>query len=136
MDHIEALYYALGELCYAIAKSSGRMSQKEKDRLHEILKGEFREHNGLIDPAEIIFHILQKEGMDSKTAYSWAIHEMKLNSEYMSESLKAHFVHVIQKVVNNFPSVTTEERLLISDFIQELNKIKGDPIFSQLTEHS
>ncbi|HXC05136.1 MAG TPA: hypothetical protein VNZ86_10325 [Bacteroidia bacterium] len=133
MDHIEALYYALGEVCYAIAKSTGRISQKEKDRLHVILKSEFREHNGLIDPAEIIFHILQKEGMDSKTVYSWAMHEFKLNSEYLSESLKSHFIHVIQKVVNNFPSVTKEEHVLVNDFMQQLKTIKGDPVFSHLT---
>jgi hypothetical protein len=136
MEHIEQLYYALGELCYAIAhaRAEGSIQKGEKERLHLILEAEFKEHENLTDPTEIIFQVLQKEGMDSKTAYGWAIREMKLNSQYLSENLKSHFVSVILKVSEAFPPVTHEEQELISDFILQLKEMKGDPVFSHLTE--
>ncbi len=134
MDQIEQLYYALGELCYAIAKVNGKIQKEEKDQLHRILLSEFRGHESLIDPTEIVFHILQKEGMDSKTAFDWALHEMKLNSQYLSEKLKSHFISVIGKVAEAFPPVTEEERMLISEIISQLKDIQGDPVFSHLTE--
>jgi uncharacterized tellurite resistance protein B-like protein len=134
MDNIEALYYALGEMCYAIAKATGRLTESEKERLHQILQEEFKVSGGLIDPTEIIFHLLKKEDMDSQTAYNWAIHEVKLNSQYFSESLKAHFIHVIERVMAAFPSITEEEQKLADGLLIQLKDIQGDPVFSHLTE--
>ena len=134
MEQIEQLYYALGELCYAIDKADRKIEKEEKDKLHRILVTEFKDHESLINPAEIVFHILQKESMDSKTAYEWALHELKLNSQYLSEKLKAHFRSVIAKVAEAFPAVTGEGNALVSDAINQLNAIQGDPVFSRLTE--
>jgi uncharacterized tellurite resistance protein B-like protein len=134
MEQIQELYYALGELCYAIAKADGVIQKEEKDRLHSILETEFRGRRGGFETTEIIFQILQREGMDSKTAYDWAIREIKLNSQYVSETLKKHFISVINNVATSFPPGSIEERKLIDDFIRELNNIQGDPVFSHLTE--
>jgi hypothetical protein len=136
MEHIEQLYYALGEMCYAIAhaRAEGIIQKGEKERLHLILQAEFKGQEGLTDPAEIIFQILKKEGLDSRTAYDWAVREMRLNSQYLSEDLKTHFVSVIDRVAEAFPPVTAEEKELISDFVLQLKEMKGDPVFSHLTE--
>ncbi len=134
MTPIERLYYALGEVAYAIAKADGKIQKEEKDKLEMILETEFRTHKTGFDITEIIFNILQKEGMDSKTAYDWALKEMRLNSQYVSEKLKKHFVGVIKKVAAAFPPVTREEREYIDDFIYQLKSIKGDSVFSSQTE--
>ncbi len=136
MEQIEELYYALGELCYAIAKVDGTIRKEEKDRLHAILETEFRSHPWGIASAEMIFQILEREGMNSGTAYEWALHEIKLNSQYVSETLKTHFISVINKVADTFPPLHKEGKELVQDFIQELKKIHGDPVFSHLTEDS
>jgi uncharacterized tellurite resistance protein B-like protein len=134
MDHIEQLYYALGELCYAMAKVDGTIRKEEKNKLHAILDAEFKGNNIGFEPAEIVFQILQKEGMESGPAYEWAIKELKLNSEYVSENLKKHFISVLHKVAEAFPPVSAKEGKLLDTFIKDLNAIHGDPVFSHLTE--
>lgn len=136
MEPVEQLYYALGELCYALAwaRGEGKIQKGEKERLHVILEAEFKTHKALIEPTEIIFQILQKEGMDAKTAYVWAIKEMSLNSHYISENLKTHFLSVIRKVAEAFPPITEDEQVLLDDFIVRLKDMKGDPVFSHYTE--
>ncbi|MCX6312463.1 MAG: hypothetical protein NT084_12600 [Bacteroidetes bacterium] len=134
MTPIERLYYALGEAAYAIAQADGKIQQEEKNKLQAILEEEFRTHKAGFDITEIIFHILQKEGMDSETAYEWALKEMKLNSQYVSENLKNHFIGVMKKVAAAFPPITRAERELIDDFIYQIKFIKGDSVFSSQTD--
>jgi hypothetical protein len=135
MTPIERLYYALGEVAYAIAKADGNIQKEERDSLNRILEEEFKKNKTTFDLTEIIFQILRKEsGTDSKTAFEWAMKEIKLNSQYVSEPLKQHFVAVIEKVAEAFPPVTHAERILLNDFLFELKKIKGDPVFSIQTE--
>lgn len=134
MTPIENLYMALGELAYAIAKVDGSIQKGEKEKLHGILKTELDKHELNFDHTEIIFHILKKDAMNSKTAYEWALKEMRLNSHYVSEQLKQRFISVIKKVAEAFPPVTRQERELIDDFIYQVKSIKGDPVFSKKTE--
>jgi uncharacterized tellurite resistance protein B-like protein len=133
MTPIENLYYALGEIVYAIAMADGKIQREEKEKLHAILHSEFKKHPGDLDVAEIIFQILQKDKQDIKTAYYSAIKQIRLNSQYVSEKLKLDFIAVITKVAQAFSPVTSEEEKLINDFIEELMKIKGDPVFSKYT---
>ncbi len=134
MTPIEELYYALGEVAYAIAKADGTIQQAEKEKLHAILNEEFKTHKAATDLSEIIFQVLAKEGMDSQTVYEWALKEMRLNSQYVSETLKMRFVETIKKVAEAFPPVTRAEREIIDDFIYKLKSIQGDPVFSSETE--
>jgi uncharacterized tellurite resistance protein B-like protein len=134
MTPIERLYYALGELAYAIAKADGIIQKEEKEKLHGILETEFRTHKVGFDISEIIFQILQKDGTDSKTAYDNALYELKLNSQYVSEHLKTHFIAVMKKVGEAFPPVTQSEGSIIDDFIYQVKSIKGDEVFSAGTE--
>ena len=134
MTNIERLYYALGEVAYAIAKADGTIQKEERQKLHLILEEEFKKHKSGFDFTEIIFQILAKEGMDSKTAYGWALKEIRLNSQYVSETLKQHFISTIKKVAEAFPPVERSERELIDDFIYQLKSVKGDDVFSSQTE--
>ncbi|HET6990023.1 MAG TPA: hypothetical protein VFJ43_01815 [Bacteroidia bacterium] len=134
MTPIEQLYYALGEVAYAIAKADGTIQKEEKEKLQSILETEFRVHKPGFEITEIIFQILQKDETDSKTAYDWALKAMRLNSQYISENLKQHFINVIKKVAAAFPPTTSAEREYIDDFIYQLKSIKGDSVFSYETE--
>lgn len=129
MTPIENLYYALGELAYAMAKVDGTVQVKEKDKLHGILIEEFGKHNSGIDVTEIIFSILKKDAIDAHKAYERAIHQIKLNSQYVSEPLKKHFIAVLQNIAVAYPPVIVEEHTLLSNIIDELKKIKGDDVF-------
>lgn len=134
MGPIENLYMALGEVVYAIAATDGKIQREEKEKLHGILKSEFDGHTLNFEPSEIMFSVLQKPITNSKTAYEWALKNIRLNSHYVSENLKHKFIAVVKKVAEAFPPITKDERALIDDFIYQLKSVKGDPIFSKETE--
>ena len=131
MGPVQNLYYALGEVTYAISKADGAIEKKDKKKLNDILVEEFNKKSLGFDPAAIIFHILEKDRMDATIAYNWAIKEIKSNSHYVNEEMKAHFIHVLQRVTKAFPPLTTKEQFLIDSFINEVSSIKGVSVFTK-----
>jgi uncharacterized tellurite resistance protein B-like protein len=119
----ESLYYALGELAYAVASSDGEVQKEESQKLHDIIAKEAKCANKSIDVAAIIFHVLQKDKVDTLTTYSWAIKQMKLYSHYLTDDMKVDFVGVLEKVAHAFNSVTIEEEDIIKKIRNELKNI-------------
>jgi uncharacterized tellurite resistance protein B-like protein len=132
MTNIENLYYALGEIVYAMAMTDGQIQKEEKDKLHTILVEEFSKKNPNINVTEIVFRIFQRDRTDAKTAYDWAMKELKLNSHYLSEEMKQHFYNVLQNVANAFPPVDKVEHELRLNFMNEMKSVIGDPVFSNV----
>lgn len=119
----QSLFYALGELAYAIASADGAIQKEEKKTLHQILDKEFKNRQWDFDYSEIIFQILEKDKTNLKTAYDWSLKEIKTHSDYLNREMKEKFVNVIEKVAEAFPPITKEERKVIYDFIRELNAL-------------
>src|ERR1035437_4488 len=131
MGHEQNLYYALGEVAYAIAKTDGIVQKKEKEKLNHILLEEFNKQPLDLDSTAIVSHIVEKDRMDSAIACNWAIKEIKLNSHFVSKKMKEHFVHVLQRVTEEFPPVTAKDQFLIDHFINEIKTMKGDSVFTK-----
>lgn len=131
MTATENIYLAVGEVAYAIAKADGKIQREEKERLKEILKEEFGKELADTNHASIIFHVLQKENLTSRMAYDAAIHELNINSHYLSKEMKEHIVHIIEKVATAFPPKTPEENTMIQRFIIDVGAIKIDPVLSK-----
>lgn len=74
MNNTQGLYYAFGELAYAVAASGsgGSISAAEKKALHKLLINSMSDHNLDFNYSEIIFQLLSKDHIDVKTAYEWA----------------------------------------------------------------
>ena len=124
MDGTERLYYALGELAYAVAKADGKVNQEERKKLHDIVVKEAKCHNDLYNISEIIFHIHQKERIFSvEDVYNFAMKEIKLCSNYLTEDMKVEFIAVLEKVARAFDSVTSGEKSVIERFRQDIDKI-------------
>ncbi len=71
MTGTERLYYALGQLAYAVAKADGKINGEERQKLHDIVVKESNCHNHNINVSEIIFHLLDKgDVFNSETATS------------------------------------------------------------------
>lgn len=133
-DPIRNLYYALGEACYAIAMSDGRVQVEERTQLNAILKKEFsRSVSKDIVETEIIFSLLNKEQVNAKTALNWSIKEIKANSHYFSTDMKCHFISTIIKVADSFTPVTEEEKKMLLSFIAEIIDIQEDKVLSPPT---
>lgn len=124
------LHNAIGELAYAIARVDGAIQKEEREKFHNIVAAELRCKDYDFDVADIIFQVLEKDKfIDSKTAYNWAIKEIKTNGHYLSPELKATFIKVLEKVAKAFPPVTKSETSLLEQFKKDIAPIYGDPVY-------
>lgn len=130
MTPLQNLYYALGELAYAMAKADGQVQSKEKDKLHYILQTEFGKSNSDIDTTEIIFNVLQKDAVPAEVAYERAIIQFQLCSHYISDQLKQQILNTLHSLAVAFPPLDIEEHKMLLKTFEELKKIKGDPTFT------
>ncbi len=130
MDNIQGLYYAFGQLAYAVAASDGTIQREEKEVLQKLLLDKVNQHNLEFDYANIIFQILAKDYTKVETAYEWAMKELKLNEYYLTEQKKKDFVELLQQLAEAKPPVTIGEKNIIEQFKEDIAPLKGDPVFT------
>jgi uncharacterized tellurite resistance protein B-like protein len=124
MEGKEHLYYALGELAYAVAKSDGKINREERAKLHEIVEKEAACSEPDINISEITFHLLQKDNLFSvEDTYQSALRQIKLYNNYLSSDMRADFPAILEKVAMAFEPFTSEEENLIERFRQDLKNI-------------
>lgn len=128
MTPIENLYYALGEMSYAIAKADGRIQNDEVKKFHGILEAELQVPEDSFSVADIIFHIMDKDHVDSETAYQNAMNQMRLYSQYFTPEMKLAFLHVAEKVGNAFPPTLRSEKNMIARFRKEMGDITAGKV--------
>jgi len=121
----QSIYYALGILAYAIAKSDGEIQKEEKDKLFEIVKKEL-EHNINFEYAEIIFLLLEKDNIGFESTYGWAIEELKKGRHYLSPEIKQKMIETLKQVANSFEKVNSLEFDIINKFKKDLETIGSD----------
>ena len=117
------LYFALGELAYAVAKADGTVQREERDRLYELVADAQRKHHWEYDVAHIIFHLLEKEHMPWRTVYDWAIDQLKLYNHYLTPEMKTEFMDVVETIAHAFDSVTIEEQNVLDMLRTDLANI-------------
>ncbi len=125
---IQNLHYAIGELAYAVARADGKVQREERELFKDIIETELRKDPDF-DLADIIFKVMDKDKLDSDTVYSWALHEIKTNSHYLSPGLKATFLRIMERIAGAFPPVTASERRLINRFKKDIEPVHGDPVY-------
>jgi len=129
MTPFENIHYAIGELAYAFARVDGKVNPEERKKFEQIILSGFRQKNYNYDVSDIIFKILDKDRRDPQTVYDWAIHELKINSHYLSPELKECALKIMRSIAEAFPPVTTEENELYQKFVKDIEPLKGDPIY-------
>lgn len=129
MTPLQNLYYAIGELAYAVACADGQVQKEERKKFHDLVESELQNHHPDFDISDIIFKLMDKDRFDCETTYQWAMDEIKLNSHYLSPELKKIFIRVMEKVAIAFPPVTTSEKNLIDRFKKDIAAINGDPVY-------
>ena len=129
MDSLQNLYYAIGEMAYAMASVDGKVQKEERDKFFQIVASELKNNEHNFDISEIVFRLMDKEHQDSETVYNWGMKQIKLNSHYLSPELKEKFIRVMEKVAEAYPPVTSEESNLLDRFKEEMEEIHGDPVF-------
>lgn len=120
MEGKQNLYYALGQIAYAVAKADGSIQNEEKQKLHDIVLEHIKLHDTEFDISEIIFHVLQKENLSFQHAYNWGIKELSKYSYYLTDDMKIDFIATVEKIAYAFDSMTIEEESVIEKFRQDL----------------
>lgn len=129
MTPTENLYYALGEVAYAVAKADGRIQNDEVKKFHPILETELELPADSLSVADIIFHILDKDHVDAETAYQNGLHQLQLYSHHLTPEMKLNFLHVAEKIAQAFPPRLNSENHMIARFRADIAQLKGDPLF-------
>jgi uncharacterized tellurite resistance protein B-like protein len=129
MTPVENLYYAIGQIAYAVAICDGKVESSERKKFHDIVEEELKKNHYSFDISSIIFQVLDRDHMSAADSYSWAMKQIRLNSHYLSPELKSTFIKVIEKIALAFPPVTEEEKKLIADFKKDIRLLNGDPAY-------
>lgn len=132
MTPIQNLHYAIGELAYAVAFADGKIQKEEREKFHDIVTEELRSYDSEFDVSDIIFQLLERDKRDSQSAYESAMHQIRLNSHYLSPEMKEKFISVMEKIAEAYPMRTEEERDMIQQFKADIEPIKGDPVFYEM----
>lgn len=138
MTPTENLYYALGEIAYAIAKADGRIQNDEVKKFHTILESELQLAEHSFTVADIIFHIMDKDHVDAETAYENGLNQMRHYSHYLTPELKLNFLRVAEKIAQAFPPRLHSEQNMIMRLRADIDQLKGDTLFckTQKTENN
>lgn len=123
MDSQQRLFYALGEMAYAIACADGKLQEPERKVFEKILKNHLDWHVGDFDYAGVIFKILQKDKNDIPTVYKWAMKEMEMNKHHLTIQMINSFIDILKEVAAAFPPVTPEEKQWIDRFVTDIRNI-------------
>ena len=123
MEGKENLYYALGQLAYAVAMADGAIQHDEKEKLQAIVAEGIKHHEVDYNIAQIIFSVLDREKMDLETSYNWAIKDFKKYKIFLNDQIKADFIKVLEDVAESFESVSKEEKSIINRFKKDINAI-------------
>ena len=119
MNSKQHLYYALGILAYAVAKTDGAIQTEERKMISSIVKQESG-HVMDFEYVEIIFSLLQKENYEPNKVYEWAMNAFRLGEHYFTPLMKEQFVSVIKKIAEAFPPTIEEEKNLIEKFSRNI----------------
>ena len=123
MHGIENLYYALGEMAYAIAKADGIVQTEERKVIHEIVLEEIKQHDLDFDFAETIFMILEKDDSDADTSFKWAMQEFEENKLHLTPELVNKFIRVADRIAEAFDIPSDREDLLLARFKSAIRKL-------------
>lgn len=129
MTPIENLYYAIGQMAYAVARADGAVQKEERQRFLDIINGELNGGHIHFDISSIIFHVMDKDKASTGDAYFWAMKQITQNSHYLSPALKTAFISVMERVAQAYPPVMIEEQLLIDKFKKDIAPLQGDPLY-------
>jgi hypothetical protein len=122
MNSTQQLYYALGEMAYAVATADGKLQDAEKRKFWSIVVSH-KAWVGDFDFAEVIFQLLQKDKASTEDTYTNAIKTLEQNKHHLSAQMINSFKEILTSIAEAFPPVTPDEKQLLLRFKTEIDRI-------------
>jgi hypothetical protein len=129
MGPVESIFYAIGEIVFAVAAADGKVQLEEKKQLEKIVAEELKNHHYDYDVSHIIFQILDRQHRTPVESYEWGMKEIRLYSHYLSPALKAVCLNMMEKVAAAFPGGDKEENEVLKKFKEDIAPLHGDPVY-------
>jgi len=126
---LENLYYAIGEIAYAVAGADGDIQKSERQKFHNLVNNELEHGNSGYDISSIIFQAMDKDKRAPRDVYDETMRNIRQNSHYLSPEMKTSFKKVVKKMTMAFPKVSPKGAELAARFTKEIEAIHGDPIY-------
>ena len=123
MDGRQRLYYALGQLSYAVALADGKIQKEETDKLHEIIQKASEHINSDYDIAEIVFTLQSRDHTSLEKSYEWAMEEIKLCKHYFKPQLRNDFYYILEAIANSSDGVEKHEERLLDKIQNDIEDI-------------
>lgn len=123
---VKNLFYAIGELAYAIASADGAIQKEERQKFHDLVAGELRSNNYNFDLSLLIFQIMDKDKVSTENAYQSALKRIVLNQIHLNAEMKNSFIRVMEKMMEAYPPVTPDEIGLLERFKKDIEPLKSD----------
>jgi uncharacterized tellurite resistance protein B-like protein len=103
----------LGSMIYALAKTDGKLQLDEMQTAKEILAHE--PHGELA-----LYALMLREEYNEtvEEAYAFGMRRFSNQRQHLSESVKKHFITILQRIANAHDDVSRKEQ----DFIQRLRR--------------
>lgn len=122
-EPLEDLYYALGQLAYAVARADGNIQNEEKMALQAVLVQEAREYGIEFANSSIIFELLQRDDTGVEKSYEWAMNEIRRNRQYFIPALQEKFIKILERVARAYPPVVEEEKRILERFKRDIRNL-------------
>lgn len=122
------LYIGLGSLAYAVAKSDGYLSEKEKQKMETVLENE--EHGPI---ALFTFQLKDSSQAGVEEAYQFAFRRFVANQPDLKPQLREHFFSVLQEIARCCHGISPEEHALLKRIRRDLGKLSHKNKYIRLT---
>jgi uncharacterized protein YxeA len=125
------LYAAIIQIAYSIACAGKKIRTPEAAKYLSLVSLELEDETAGFDISQMVFDIMILENCtDVKKTYDLAIDNIKRNSQYLNNQMKAKFIHTMEEVTDFFPPVTYGEVPVIEKFKADFIPLKSYPIIN------
>lgn len=131
MKPVEKLYFALGEIAYAMVWSNNRIRYEEIARFMETVTTDLNPDTRELDLLGTMFRSITGDKKDAATAYMEAIAEIRENADYLYPELRESFVRVLERVESAYAPFTMvyDKKSYVDRFKEDVSTIKGSRVY-------
>jgi len=123
MEGKQRLYFALGNVAYAVAMADGKLEAQEKKKVHDIVVKETAHCAVDFDISEIIFHVLQQHHNSADSAYDWGLKAFEMSKSWLTEDLKVDFFGVLEKIARAIDGINESEQKMLDRFRKDMDEL-------------
>jgi hypothetical protein len=126
MTPVQKLYYALGELAYAVASVDGKVNEESRTKFQDVIETQIQADKDF-DISGIIFSVMESGRTSSAYAYEWAMKQIAQNKSCLTAELMRTFEDVLVGIAKAGNPISIEKAKLVDRYRADILAVKGEP---------